>query len=141
MQRIAVRERIRELSSHIDKTAFWINGSPFLLICGEEYEGEFTEPNYEDTIGWLPRDAIGFAAMCNQPIDHYELGKLALEFARMHNGLIDFGGELNSAARKIHGNLWELHYEAESGKTCICHIGDDRFMESWLKHKEFRMIK
>lgn len=141
MHRKAISEQLNVLSRHNNNAEFRINGQPFLLMHGEEYAGQFSELHYEDTIGWRPQDSISFAAMCNQSADHYELGKLALEFCRIHDGLIDFGGELSSSARNLDGNLWELHYEAASGKTCICHIGDDKFMESWLNHKDFRMIK
>lgn len=93
-----------------------------------------------ESLAGSPQDQIGFAAMCNRPEDHLELGRLALEFSRRYDGLINFGG-LDPLQREIEGRLWELPYEYASGKTYICHIGDTAFMEWWLTHEHFRMVK
>lgn len=140
-QRHAAWERIRKLSNQVADKDFWINDRPFLIHFSEDDEDEFSDLDYEDTIGWLPQGSICFSAGCNQPADHFELGQLALDFACIHNGLIDFGGDLGAAALDVDGKLWELLYEAASGKICVSHIGDTTFMKAWLKHKNFRMIK
>jgi hypothetical protein len=140
-QRSTIWERIRELTNDIEGEDFWINGRPFVLWFGEEIEGIFSEIDYENVLGWIPKDAIGLAAMCNDEEGHIELAKLALEFALKYDGLINFDGVLNEASKEISGKLWEVPYETGSEERCISHVGDTEFLKSWINHEKFRMIK
>ena len=77
---------------------FWINGNPFVIDFGFEYEFEKEECEskyFVDKIGWPAKDQISFVAMCSGPENHRLLGELCHYFANSMNGLIDFQGALH----------------------------------------------
>lgn len=137
----AVWEKVCLRATIVEGSHFWVDGRPFSLSFGEEYSGGFEELGYESVIGWSPRDSINITAMCNQQIDHYELAQLAMSLARLHGGLIDFGGDLGVLATSVLGRLWAVPYTGSLGRKCIFHIGDVQFIESWLASPHFRMVK
>lgn len=139
-----IRLEISKMASRVKGDEFWVHERPFILIIGPEYEDEFKDCKIEavpEIIGWTSVDTIGFAAMCNDAIDHKILGELCLHFSRLLDGLIDFSGELNGHDDASSGRLFSMNYLAASGKSCIHHIGDAEFLEGWLKHPNFHMIK
>lgn len=106
---------------------------------------------------------INIHAKCNQEVDHKILGQLALAIVEKYGGLIDFGGALSC----VENNLYELKQPWEDMEPYFCklpdefsglllsipywivpgertwlfHIGDVEFLEIWLNHPRFRMIK
>jgi uncharacterized protein DUF6368 len=102
--------------------------------------------------------------------DHRVLGELALYFARVYNGVIDFrwriDSRLNAVRRrtgqhhsylrcelarycgacersfaKLDGKIVAVPYETANGRTWVTHFADPEFMEAWLSHPDFHMIK
>ncbi len=148
---------------------FWIAGEPFCYDIGEEYEGELLDyqEELEGSFEWVPQDIISLGANCNNKVSHRLLGYLCMRFARKLDGIIDFGGTLLPNSRdKVFLRLWSEHF---SGKRVAwklveryhtqmvkgmrgrlwsihdegwpCHMCDHEFMEAWLNHKDFHMIK
>lgn len=92
-----VRTEIERVAERLEGNDFWVDGRPFFLSFGEDYDGEFDDLGEEclaDVLGWRPHGAVGFAAMCNSDIDHRLLAQLCIRFAQLLGGVIDFGGEL-----------------------------------------------
>ena len=100
--------------------------------------------------------------------EHKELGKACLFVAKAAQGLIDFGGAIlpqlpdhmykqmwlweqaqwsdvqpffSELARSIPGNIYTLPYLTAGGREWASHICDVQFMEGWLAHPNFHMIK
>ncbi len=143
-QRLFIRKEIIDISSHIEGDDFWVQERPFIVIIGPEYEEEiddYIDNGLHSLIGWTPKDIVGFAAMCNQHIDHHLLAEICLRFARKLDGLIDFDGELQINSTNTPGELLSVQYVAASGKECIYHVGNVEFLDWWIKQPEFRMIK
>lgn len=95
-------------------------------------------------IGLLPLQAISLYAGCNTPADHRLLGHLTLALSRRLNAMIDFDGNLGRAAARLaqtSGRLLELPYESAAGSRLTSHIGDSDFLEAWLRHEDFHLIK
>ncbi|MBN2023989.1 MAG: hypothetical protein JW809_14490 [Pirellulales bacterium] len=172
--RADVRGNIRRLASEVDGDDFWIQGRPFILTLGPEYENEleeYAESGVPHIIGWPPRDVIGFAAMCNDRQDHRFLAEPCLRFCQRMQGMVDFGGallppicgEVQHLFRKylsregsdwaawvphvqqmvedLPGHLFAVPYTTVAGCDWIYHICDAEFLEAWLCHPHFHMIK
>ncbi len=102
---------------------------------------------------------------CNQDVDHRLLGYLCLAFALEYDGLVDFNGRLDprppddvstavserdrraerdrriaQRMRRVRGRLYVVDYGSRNNPI-NCHVGDAEFMDSWLRHPRFRMIK
>ena len=143
-QRLSVRSAILEMSNHVDGNSFWIQERPFIVGFGPEYDGEMEEyatSSLSSMTGWMPKDSVRFAAMCNQPIDHRLLGGLCLRVAKLLGGVVNFGAELDLETKRWEGKLFVLHDQSVSGGECECHIGTAAFLEWWLKQPNFHMIK
>ena len=116
--KVAVREEIHRLTPSIEGDDFWIEGSPFILSFGFEYEEvtqEYEENRVPEIIGWMPRDKITFIAMCNDAHSHRVLAELCTHFSQKMGGLIDLCGSLTPL---ISDELKQLfHDEYILGKT------------------------
>jgi hypothetical protein len=165
-----IRVEIQRMSTIVEGDNFWIQNEPFILILGEEYEGQMDE--YKDNgvpslIGWVPHDEVSFAAMCNGDQDHLLLGELCLRFVRKLGGLVNFGGPLpfpmppevadrywrggsnwaefesysTQMTSGIPGKLYTVPYVTANNANWVYQIGDVEFMEAWLKHPHFHMVK
>lgn len=145
---------------------FWMGGQPFLIGFGID-EGdveEYTEARVADFIGWTPADSVYFCAMCNGDADHLWLGGLCLLFAQRLRGLVDFNGALGPLLDDETKKLWEIgdfslaswrpHFDRlfsgmpgtvysipRCGGDSAMHIGDATFLQAWLRHPHFRMVK
>lgn len=72
---------------------------------------------------------------------HTILGELSLIIARLLGGIIDYGGVLEISEgeiSKIDGGL--LNIKDPDGDI-EGHISDVLFLENWIKHPQFRLIK
>ena len=93
-------------------------------------------------LNFEPKSKIIFSAGCNQGSDHYILGVLCLEIARLFGGLIDFGGNLNKINPGISAKLkGRFHIVEYNGGNASYLLADVEFMENYLKYPNFRMIK
>ncbi|MFI4853003.1 MAG: DUF6368 family protein [Gimesia chilikensis] len=125
------------------KYDYSIEGRPFLYTEGPETDDalqNYIDEAVPEVIGWIPQDSIGFAAMCKSEQDHRILGELCLYFARELSGLIDFGWTLGKLTDYC-GTLYEIYYDKHNGLNQFYHVGDAEFMEYWLQHPAFHMIK
>lgn len=172
--RADIRADVKRMSTKVDADDFWIQGRPFILTLGPEYEGELEEyvtDGVPQVIGWTPRDTIGLAAMCNERQDHLILGHLCLHFVRKTNGLVDFGGALTPPIRcevqrlfdehysgagtswadwephfrtmiqDLPGHVYAVPYTTADRHAWVSHLCDADFLEAWLQHPDFHMVK
>ena len=126
---------------------------------------EYTE-SIRVAIGHHLTQEIMVIAMCNHRIDHCLIGRLALHFAHQFGGVINMNGtitppirveqrsavdhwpystldEVRTFLRGIPGRVWEIT-SGEGGddpKALPLHVVDAVFLENWLRHPHFHMIK
>ena len=135
----------------------------------EMYDDEIQE--LQTAWGIEARSVIALACMSNGDTDHRVLGELALYFAKKFGGIIDFNGLITppwddvvpwyrgsnwffykanwSDIRKktmryleqIPGKITAIEYEVNEQRRWAYHVCDVEFMENWLKHPHFHMIK
>jgi hypothetical protein len=93
--------------------------------------------------GFIPRSQIALNAGCNGDIDHRLMARLASHFLELFGGFIDFGGRLQLQETVDHmpGKLFPVTYEIDKNRNGIYHIADLEFLDSWINHPNFRMIK
>lgn len=120
---------------------------------------------YERAFGLCPDSAVTVSAMCNQPEDHRILADIALCLARRLSGIIDMGGlivprhvflstpdfwnapwsavqsRVQAFTESMPGTAVALAYWTVSGREWAWHTVDAVFLQAWLCHPEFRMIK
>ena len=132
---------------------FWIEEQPFLVGFGTDVAsdiGELAEDGFPEMLGWMPRDRVVVAAMCNGSRDHRILGELCLGFARQTGGIVDFGGALSTMPQPagprpsvgtvrheppagLKGRLLARTFVVGQGRTMTTHFGDASFLEScWV---------
>lgn len=121
-------------------------------------------------IGYRPVQDILVIAMCNQRIDHCLIARLALHFAQQFDALIDMGGTITPplppAVKKedgtyapwfdlvtlddirtfladLPGRVWEIYGEDEIDRyaSLPSHVVDATFLDAWVRHPHFHMIK
>ena len=142
---------------------------PFLVDVGRwnEYNDPAEEASMRTAVGYLPGTAIVLAAACSGPDNHRALGELALMVARRYDGLIDLGGRLQAQLPPDiagllpdhpHREAWmaawqaevdrmpgvrhEITYTNEPGESYLSYlVVDVEFLEHWLIHPQFRMVK
>lgn len=135
-----IEDLVRSKAELIQGKDFWIQGHPFSWEHGEEYPGELSECDLQSHIGWQPDDQVILVAMSNDNESHRILAELCVEFARMLDGLIEFGGALRLCTEPTIGQVWEYEYESVSGIS-VAHLGTPEFLGWWLKQPNFRMVK
>lgn len=93
-------------------------------------------------------------------MNHVLLGHLALALARRLDALVDFDGLLSShptagddagneavlararvLASALPGRLAEVSYDTGGGGRWLRHVGDAAFLQAWLRHPDFHLIK
>jgi hypothetical protein len=132
-----VLEYVHKVSEQTNERNFWVSSRPFIYVLGPDYPEELDEYSELNKFSnWSPKDIIGVSAMCNDIIDHIELGKLTLEIANLVNGKIDFGNSLNyyTSDPLLLESKDLLEFEGES-------IIGIHLFSLWLKHADFRMVK
>ncbi|MGW2684595.1 DUF6368 family protein [Streptomyces sp. NPDC001414] len=107
-----------------------------------------------------PVQGLVVGAGCSGPVNHLVLGHLALALARRLDALVDFDGLLtshptagddtgNEAARAraralasaLPGRLAEVSYDTGGGGRWLRHVGDVEFLQAWLRHPDFHLVK
>jgi hypothetical protein len=89
--------------------------------------------------GFTPEAAIHAFGYANASIDHRMLADLALFFARMFNGIVDFGGNLGHVTTRA-GKLISVPYSPGSFPSAF-HVSDADFLRAWMGDPAFHMIK
>lgn len=131
----------------------------------EQWKRKITE-----TFGLNPASIIYFGAWRNKRYDHQVLAELALHFARTYSGVIDFDGalipwsglsegqrrdptrvvnadwddiatSLERSLQGLPGRIVAVPYDTGNGRRWATHIADVDFMDAWLSHPDFHMIK
>ncbi len=140
---------------------------PFSFSDEEPITYEEEQDSWQSCLGYMPQGGFHISAGCNQPIDHLILGRLALYWARELGGVIDMGGavtpglplppgrhrlddghiwgwtidEVRAFLSTMPGKTFEHWYEVTPTRRFVSHSVDTDFLEAWLKHPQFRMIK
>ncbi|WP_329571115.1 DUF6368 family protein [Kitasatospora sp. NBC_01266] len=107
-----------------------------------------------------PVQGLVVGAGCSGSVNHVLLGHLALALARRLDALVDFDGLLSSRpvagddtgneavlararvlASVLPGNVAEVSYDTGGGGRWVRHVGDAEFLQAWLQHPDFHLIK
>ena len=147
----------------VDEDGFWVSSTqpvggtysgedrPFFLTI-DYFHGQSShpEPTQDELVqierfsGFAPVAEIVICAMCNGGDEHRILGELLLAFARQLDGTVSFGGELLSLSDderlRLPGRTSRVIVQ-DGDRTSGYVISDARFLESWLTHDRFRMVK
>ena len=115
-------------------------------------------------VGFFPDQVIGFAAMCNAPINHRILGHLALHLAERYDGIFDLNGAWyppmdldwlpesdpamywTKAGQQPYvysgpGRIYELHYVTGRGPHWYANLADIEAFRARLQDPDFSLIK
>lgn len=116
---------------------------------GQQFGFNIGDPGFDDrqleqvatAFGFMPSSAIHVFAYVNSPADHRMLAELACFFARQFDGIVDFGGNLGPVTVRS-GKLVAISYLDSHGWTpAAFHVSDAKFLEEWLRDRDFHMIK
>ncbi|MFE7590823.1 DUF6368 family protein [Kitasatospora sp. NPDC057512] len=107
-----------------------------------------------------PVQGLIVGAGCSGPVNHMLLGHLALALARRLDAPVDFDGLLSSRPAEgddtrneavltraraltsaLPGRLSEVSYDTWGGGRWLRHVGDAAFLEAWLQHPDFHLVK
>ncbi|MGP3974054.1 DUF6368 family protein [Streptomyces sp. 8N114] len=106
-----------------------------------------------------PVRGLVLGAGCSGPVNHLLLGHLTLALAKRLGALIDFDGLLGrglshdaagddaSANRSrapvasLPGKLVKVAYDTDTPERAFRHVGDVQFLEAWLQHPDFHLVK
>ncbi|CAN3979037.1 DUF6368 family protein [Kitasatospora purpeofusca] len=106
-----------------------------------------------------PVQGLVLGAGCSGPANHQVLGHLTLALAERLGALIDFDGLLScptprddtgdgahldrarALTASLPGRLTEISYDTGGGGRWFRHIGDVEFLEAWLQHPGFHLVK
>jgi hypothetical protein len=114
-------------------------------------------------LGYRPAQEILISAGCNGKIDHCLSGRIALHFAQQFDAVVDMYGTITPPVAPYHspsfqwptvdevrrfladmpGTVWEIYFEDETDAPDFMptHIVDATFLEAWIGHPHFHMIK
>jgi hypothetical protein len=106
-----------------------------------------------------PVQGLVLGAGCSGPANHRVLGHLALALAERLGALIDFHGLLSHSTLRgdtgegafldraralvasLPGRVVEISYDTWGGGRWFRHVGDVEFLEAWLQHPGFHLVK
>ncbi len=124
----------------------------------------------QKAVGFVPQFDFSFFAVYNRPIVLRILGELCVYLAQSLNGIIDFGGAIfpyqdlpdrmkqglwlwevaswsdirpyfKAMIAPMEGCVYTIEYETANHNTWAHHLCDAEFMQQWLQHQEFCMVK
>jgi uncharacterized protein DUF6368 len=146
----------------------WKQGEDY---AGEDEDFPAWHKDIAQCFGFLPQSRIFLEAGCSDAADHRIMGELVLYLARSMHAAIDLHGELIPASslrqekatdlpwlfkeaswsdvagpverffKSLPGKIFAVPYPTAGGRTWVTHVCDAEFMEAWLRHPEFHMIK
>jgi hypothetical protein len=137
---------------------------PFLLDISTKKEelDDLQKADFEAKIKDNPVAFLGVSAMCNGKEDHRLLAAFMLELHKILRGYIHLNGSILppllrdkngnfihhihadevNYVKSIKGEIHEIHYEIETGgRTSYSHICDAEWLQNWLQHDDFHLIK
>jgi hypothetical protein len=140
------------------------NSCPFLLDISTKKEvlDELQKADFKAKIKDNPVAFLSVSAMCKSSDDHYLLAAFMLELQKILGGYIDLNGSIVppllrdkngnfihqthqdyvNYVHQVKGEIHEIHYEIEEGgRTSYYHICNAEWLENWLQHVDFRLIK
>jgi hypothetical protein len=140
------------------------NSCPFLLDISTKKEelDDLQKVDFKAKIKDNPIVFLSISAMCKSDDDHYLLAAVMLEIQKILGGYIDLNGSIlppllrdkngnfihhlhadNVAyVNAIKGEIHEIHYEIETGgRTSYYHICNAEWLQNWMQHEDFRLIK
>jgi hypothetical protein len=140
------------------------NSCPFLLDISTKKEvlDELQKADFKAKIKDNPVAFLSVSAMCKSNDDHYLLAAFMLELQKILGGYIDLNGSIVppllrdkngnfiqqthqdyvNYVHQVKGEIHEIHYEIEEGgRTSYYHICNAEWLENWLQHADFRLIK
>jgi hypothetical protein len=151
---------VAAVADEISGFDFWVGGKPFTLSFGPEFEHElelYVKAGLDEVLGWEPKDAVLLVAMCNGREDHRTLATIAVDVATNLKGVVDFGAMVLAQPcldgpgprrpsvvhdpQGLDGMLVAMTYETDAGPFSTIHVGDPRFLASWVRDPRFRMPK
>jgi len=117
----------------------------------EHSGGSFLSPadwaRINEALGWMPACELSAWINCNRQRDHKTLGWFCAELANRFSGVIDLGGTLPLPTREewarfdLGGNVLQVQYDLDAGRTASFHIVDVDFLRSWMLQPQFHMIQ
>jgi Family of unknown function (DUF6368) len=137
---------------------------PFLLDISTKKEtwDDLEKADFDAKIKDKPAAFIGVSAMCKGKDDHRLLAAFMLELHKILGGYINLHGSILppllrdknghfihhihadnvNYVKSIKGEIHEIHYEIETGgRTSYYHICNAEWLENWLEHVDFHLIK
>ena len=137
---------------------------PFLLDISTKKEelDDLQKVDFDTKIKDNPAAFLDLAAMCKSKDDHHLLAAFMLEFHKIMGGFINIHGIIlppllrNAKGEFIHhthedqvhyvkaikGEIHEIRYEIETGgRTSYYHICNAEWLQNWLQHEDFHLIK
>ncbi|MFJ7206755.1 DUF6368 family protein [Streptomyces sp. NPDC098789] len=150
---------------------FWVRDAPVLgrpgfdpadvgvFFLSEDEELPADDEDYS-AFSRPPVQGLIVGAGCSGPVNHVLLGHLTLALARRLDALIDFDGLLSARptagddtsngavlararalASTLPGRIAEVSYDTGGGGRWLRHVGDVEFLEAWLQHPGFHLVK
>jgi hypothetical protein len=162
---------LRSITNHLEKGKgayeFWLNEDAFpgtvsrclFYLSVEDTQQRWDEDEkrqIKESLGYLPTQSIDVSSGCNRNEDHTTLGQFVLHLAEHYDGLIDMGGaitpklepedrerldEISASVRAMPGSVYEIEYTTAAGPRWVYHIVDMAFLQAWMEHPRFYMIK
>jgi hypothetical protein len=140
------------------------NSCPFLLDITTKKEelDALQKADFKAKIKDNPVAFLSISAMCKSNDDHYLLAAFMLELQKILGGYIDLNGSIVppllrdrngnfihqthqdyvNYVQQIRGEIHEIHYEIETGgRTSYYHICNAEWLQNWLQHVDFHLIK
>jgi hypothetical protein len=130
-----------------------------VLFLSEDEEMPAEDEDYS-AFSRPPVQGLIVGAGYSGPVNHMLLGHLTLALARRLDALVDFDGLLSghptagddtrneavlararALASALPGKLAEVPYDTWGGGRWLRHVGDVEFLEAWLQHPDFHLIK
>lgn len=122
------------------------------------------------SIGFEPVQSIQVGALFKGDQMHQILAEVCLHLCKTFNGFVDFHGAIlpthsalpdgmrramvsyemhwsdvasyfEKEKSKLPGQLHAIEYQVTPRRSWACQIGDSEFLESWISHPNFHMIK
>jgi Family of unknown function (DUF6368) len=141
------------------------NSCTFLLNIEEKkYLDQIQQQDIFNKLQLENPTEINLSAMCNQPIDHLLLATLAIEIQKITGGFIDINGRIcpqgypklskhlaliypsdeviRNYVQEIKGGIYEIYHEIDDySATSYSHVVDVKWLENWIQHPDFHLIK
>lgn len=140
------------------QTTAWIQLVPF----GQDREPQEV-PYLTTAIGFQPAYELLLGMAGNHYAEHQLLARLAIDLLDLLGGLADLHGALVPAAYWTHldweheresfkaairrfvatlpGRLWEIPYQVSAERQFFYHVVDAAFLQHWLTHPHFHLVK